>query len=328
MKHVSILVIEDTASVAVTGPMDILNEASKYWVQNNPSARVPFFNVELVSLDKKTVRCLNDYPLQCHRNIQEVKKTDLILVPNITGNFENKIVKNKGFVAWMKDQYEKGAAIGAFCTGTFLLAATGLLDHKRATTHWMAVEAFKRMFPKVDLLSNKIITDEDRLFCAGGSTSFFILVLYLIEKYCGHEVSVYISKSMLIDLDKSPQNVYAIFSAQRDHGDEEILKAQNHIEENYGSRITIQELAEVASLSRRSLIRRFKQATGNTPREYIQRVKVEAAKKILEFENETIQEVSYRVGYDDPGSFRNTFRKHTGLSPLAYRKKYKPMTAN
>ncbi len=127
----------------------------------------------------------------------------------------------------MKHQYAQGADIGAFCTGTLLLAATGLLDKKKATTPWMAVDIFKKLFHKVNFLPDKIITDEGRLFCAGGFTSFFNLIIYLVEKYCGHEIAVFLSKSMLIDMDKAPQSAYAILSIQKEHGHEEILNAQN-----------------------------------------------------------------------------------------------------
>lgn len=326
MKHVSILVPEDTASFAVTGAMDILNEADKYWMQNHPDGKEPFFTVELVSLNQKKVRCLGNYSLQCHRNIEEVEKTDLILVPNLTGDFEAAIKTNRGFVEWMIIQYDHGADIGAFCTGTFLLAATGLLNNKRATTHWMAVDTFQKIFPAVRLLPDKIITDEGRLFCGGGSTSFLNLVLYLIEKYCGHEIAVFVSKSMLLDMDKAPQSAYAIFSIQKDHDDDEILKAQNYIEANLQLKISIPDLVKITSYSRRSFIRKFKKATGNTPKEYIQRVKIEAARKKLEFERDPVQQISYSLGYDDPGTFRNIFKKHTGLSPMAYRNKFKRMT--
>lgn len=323
--HVSILVPEGTASVAVTGPMDILNEANKFYKQTNPSSKKPFFDVELVSLNKRRVKCLSNYSLDCNNSIQRLKKTDLILVSNITGDFEQGVKKNMGFVSWINVQYKLGADIGAFCTGTFLLAATGLLDNKRATTHWMAVDAFRKMFPRVKLLPDKIITDEGRLYCAGGSTSFFNLVLYVIEKYCGHEVAVLISKSMLIDMDKVPQSVYAIFSTQKNHGDDEILKVQNYIEENFDVRIWVDDLIGFTALSRRSLIRRFKAATGNTPQEYIQRVKVENARKRLEFEKTDIQQIAYDLGYDDPRAFRTIFFKHMGISPRAYRNKYKVM---
>ncbi len=325
MKHVSILVPTGAASGAVTAPMDVLNEAGRFRMESDPSMNNPYFNVELVALNGEFVECLGGYPLRCHTTIDEVSRTDLIIVPNLTDNFEQKIKDNQGFIEFMTQQYEAGADIGAFCTGTLLLAATGLLDGKKATTHWMAVDFFKAMFPKVDLVPEKIITDEERLFCAGGSTSFFNLVIYLVEKYCGHEIAVLLSKSMLIDMDKAPQSAYAIFSGQKEHGQDDILKVQRFIEENVQSTIKIDDLVKLTALSRRSFIRKFKKATGNTPKDYIQRAKVEWARKKLEYENIDIQQISYLLTYKDSGTFSNIFKKHIGISPSAYRKKFKKM---
>jgi transcriptional regulator GlxA family with amidase domain len=189
----------------------------------------------------------------------------------------------------------------------------------------MAVDIFRKMFPKVDLVPDKIITDEQRLFCAGGSTSFFNLVIYLVEKYCGHDIAVLLSKSMLIDMDKAPQSAYAIFSGQKEHGLDDILKVQSFIEENVNSSIKIDDLVKLTALSRRSFIRKFKGATGNTPKDYIQRVKVEWARKKLEYENIDIQQISYFLSYKDSGTFSKIFKKHIGISPNAYRNKFKKM---
>jgi transcriptional regulator GlxA family with amidase domain len=229
---------------------------------------------------------------------------------------------NEKFVTLMRKQYRKGAEIASFCTGSFLLAATGLLKGKRASTHWMAAGEFRQLFPDIELVSNKIIVDEGRLFSSGGATAFLNLTLYLIEKYCGRETAVFISKSMLIDMQKAPQNAYAVFSGQKDHNDEIILKVQHFIEDNVAKKISIDDLTGVALLSKRSLIRRFTAATGNSPKEYIQRVKVEEARRMLEFENKTAQEIFNKVGYDDHASFRKIFKKYTGLLPGEYRKKF------
>ncbi len=325
MKHVSILVPVGAASGAITAPMDVLHEAGRLKMESDPLLNRPFFEIELVSLKGKFVECLGGYSLRCHKTIAEISKTDLIIVPNLTDNFEEKIGANQGLIEFMKEHYEAGADIGAFCTGTLLLAATGLLDGKKATTHWMAVDIFKKMFPNVNLVPDKIITDEQRLFCAGGSTSFFNLVIYLVEKYCGHDIAILLSKSMLIDMDKAPQSAYAIFSGQKEHGEDDILRVQDYIEENVNSSIRVSDLVNLTALSRRSFIRKFKNATGNTPKDYIQRVKVEWARKKLEFENIDIKQISYRLSYSDSGTFSKIFKRHLGISPNAYRKKFKKM---
>src|SRR5882724_5614010 len=322
MKKVSILVPEGTAAVAVTGPLDILMQAGKFWMSLDRKRKEPYFKIELVSLDKRTVKSLGDYPIACHTQAEKVRKTDLILIPSVQGEYKKQIRLNEKFIRLMREQYKKGAEIASFCTGSFLLAATGLLNGKRASTHWMAFGEFRQLFPEVDLVSDKIIVDEGKLYTAGGATSFLNLTLYLIEKYCGRETAVFISKSMLIDMQKAPQNAYAIFSGQKDHNDEVILKVQRFIEDNVGKKIGIDDLTDVGLLSRRNLVRRFTEATGNSPKEYIQRVKVEEARRLLEFGNETTQEIIYKVGYDDHVTFRKLFKKYTGLLPGEYRRKF------
>lgn len=322
MKKVSIVVPQDTPALAVTGPLDILTEAGKHWMSLDHARKRPYFEIELVSLDKHPVKSLSNYYITCHTTVDKVKKTDLILIPSLQGDFTRRITSNQKFITMMREQYKKGAEIASFCTGAFLLAATGLLKGKRATTAWGAIGEFKRLFPDISLVSDKIIVDEGRLYSSGGGASFLNLVLYLVEKYCGRETSVFVSKNMLIDMQKAPQNTYAIFRGQRDHNDEIILKVQNFIEHHAEKKIGIDDLVRVALLSRRSLARRFMEATGNSPKEYIQRVKVEEARRMLEFGKETIQEIFYKIGYDDHATFRKIFKKYTGLLPGEYREKF------
>ena len=322
MKKVSILVPKGTAAIAVTGPLDILTQAGKYWMSLDRSRKRPFFDIELVSLGNRRVKSFSDYPITCHTQTDKVKKTNLILIPSLPGDYKNCIKLNGKFITLIREQYKKGAEIASYCTGSFLLAATGLLNGKRASTHWMAAGEFKRLFPDIELVSNRIIVDEGRLYSSGGATAFLNLTLYLIEKYCGRETAVFISKSMLIDMQKAPQNVYAIFSGQKDHNDEIILKVQTFIEDNVGKKLGIDDLTGVALLSKRSLIRRFTGATGNSPKEYIQRVKVEEVRRMLEFGNKTTQEILNKVGYDDHATFRKIFKKYTGMLPGEYRKKF------
>jgi len=322
MKKVSILVPEDTATIAVTGPMDILTQAGKYWMGLDLSRTEPYFDIELVSLTNRSVKTLSNYYITCHTSAAKVQKTDLVLIPSLLGDFKNRIKSNSKFIQLMQEQYEQGAEIASFCTGSFLLAATGLLNGKKASTHWMATGEFERLFPEVELVSDKIIVDEGRLYSSGGAVSFLNLTLYLIEKFCGRETAIFISKSMMIDMQKAPQNAYAIFSGQKDHNDEIILKVQHYIESNVEKKLGIDDLARVALLSRRSLARRFIEATGNSPKEYVQRMKVEEARRMLEFGNETAQEIFYKIGYEDHVTFRKIFKKYTGLLPGEYRKKF------
>ena len=219
-------------------------------------------------------------------------------------------------------QYKNGGEVASLCTGAFILAAGGLLDGRQCSTHWGSADVFERMFPKVNLAIEKIVTDEHGLYTTGGALSSMNLVLHIIEKYYDRDTAIYIAKVFEIDLERNSQSAFVIFSGQKNHDDKEIGKAQLFIEKNISDRIIVEKLSAKYSIDRRNFDRRFKKATGNSPLEYMQRVKIEAAKKWLETSRKTVSEVMYDVGYSDVKAFREVFRKITGLSPIEYRSKY------
>lgn len=323
MMKIGILVLEDCTSMAMVGPMEILNKAGRYYnelneIENNDS----FFDVKLVSLNSKMVNTANNYPLYCHNTISDVGKLDMVIIPGLDGNIDEQLERNYQFVDWVKEQHGEGTEIASICTGAFILAETGLLNGKSAATHWAAADYFRMKYPQINLLPQEIIVDAGNIYTSGGATSFHNLMLYVIEKFCGIEVANYTSKMLLIDIHKEPQTAYAIFSSQKQHADKEVLFAQKYIENNYNKRISLDEISSEVAISKRNFIRRFKNATGNTPIEYIQRVRVEAVKKALETTQKTIEEIVRNVGYDDMTTFRKLFKRITGISPNEYRKKY------
>jgi transcriptional regulator GlxA family with amidase domain len=202
------------------------------------------------------------------------------------------------------------------------LASTGLLTGKHCSTHWVAENLFKRMFPKVNLVTDKIITDEHGIYTSGGAFSFLNFLLYLVEKYYDRQTAIYCAKLFEIDIDRNSQSPFTIFGTQKNHGDETIKEAQVYLENNFKEKISMENLASFYAIGRRNFDRRFKKATGNTPLEYLQRVKIEAAKKNFESTRKSIKEVMYEVGYSDLKAFRTTFKRITGLSPVQYRNKY------
>jgi transcriptional regulator GlxA family with amidase domain len=229
---------------------------------------------------------------------------------------------NEPILKWIADQRKRGSEVASLCVGAFLLAGTGLLEGKRCSTHWGAVDDFRKMFPDVELVSEKIIIDENGIYSSGGANSFWNLLIYLIEKYIGREMAIFASKYFEIEIDRESQSTFSIFSGQRSHQDDSVLKAQNYIESNWHEKITVEQLADRFAVGRRSLERRFKKATSNTVTEYIQRVKIEVAKKNFESSRKNITEIMYEVGYSDTKAFRNIFKKTTGLSPMDYRNKF------
>jgi transcriptional regulator GlxA family with amidase domain len=254
-------------------------------------------------------------------NLEEIKKTDLLIIPSIS--YSNSIIKeNAALICWIREQYKTGAEIASICSGAFLLAATGLLEGKACSTHWNAAADFKRLFPNVNLQTDKLITVEKGIYTNGGGYSFLNLILFLVEHYFDRQTAIYCSKIFQIDIERNSQSPFHIFQTQKNHGDELVCKAQTYIEENLSERISFEELASKLAISRRNFDRRFIKATGNTPVEYLQRVKVEVAKSTLEKGRKSIFEVMNEVGYSDDKAFREVFKKITGLSPLDYRTKY------
>ncbi|MHA4845481.1 GlxA family transcriptional regulator [Flavitalea antarctica] len=322
MKHISILIPEGDCSIThIEASHQILSEVNVFLASLD---RDPLFNIELVGLNKEAALKKRFYSVHHDKTISDVHKTDLIIIPALQGaDMERAVSINQGFVNWMLEQHKAGAEIASLCLGSFLLASTGLLKHKQCTTHWSAANDFRKMFPDVELVPEKILIDVNGIYSSGGALSFTNLLLYLIEKYAGRDIAVLASKTFMIDIDRDRQSPFIIFKAQKDHEDEPILKAQNFIEKNYAEKLTVDELASMFALGRRNLERRFKKATSNTVVEYIQRVKIEAAKFSLESSYDNVNEVMYKVGYNDTKAFRTTFRKITGLSPIQYRTKFK-----
>lgn len=317
MKHVSIIVPQGESILSsIIGPYKTFMAANEYQAKMGKN---PAYEVHLVGLGAKTDLYGGRFSVQPDVLIGDVAKTDLIIIP---ASKPQCLAQNMDFIPWITKQYKQGAELASLCVGAFLLAATGLMKGRKCTTHWMAADVFRQMYPDVALIPEKIITDEQGIYTSGGAYSFLNLLLYIIEKYNGREMVIYLAKLMEIELNREDQSQFTIFTGQKDHEDLPIKKAQEYIESNVGAKITVDQLAGLFLISRRNFERRFKKATANTPVEYLQRVKIEAAKKSLETGRENINEIMYAVGYSDSKAFRSTFKKITGLSPLDYKRKY------
>ncbi len=323
MKHISILVPKGEAILSsIVGPYKVFNSLNQYLIRSGLRTHKAF-DVQLVGLTNETILYDGAFSIHPTKTINQIEKTDLIIIGTINGDPRKEIESNYDFIPWMLDQrLRNNTEIASLCSSAFLLAETGLLDGKMCTTHWSARDAFKQMYPQINLLTDKIITDEDGIYTSGGAYSFLNLVLYLVEKYSGREAALWCSKMFEIEFNRESQNQFTIFRGQKEHDDEPIKDAQQYIENNFGKRISVEKLATMFALSRRNFVRRFKKATSNAPLEYIQRVKIEAAKKSLETSQANVSEVMYSVGYNDNKAFRLIFRKYTGLSPKEYRNRY------
>jgi len=320
MKHISILVpLGHTSLTNIEGTHQIFSEVNTICAVMDKD---PIFKIQLVGLFKETSQRNGLFTVSPDVLIHDVIRTDLIIIPAMHGDQNKATEMNAAFIPWIIQQYKAGAELASFCIGAFFLAATGLLKGKQCATHWRLANEFRNMYPDVNLVDDKIMTEEDGIYTSGGAYSYLNLVVYLIEKYAGRDTAILISKAFMIDIDRISQSPFIIFEGQKAHDDEPVKKAQAFIENNYPEKITVDRLSTMFALSRRNLERRFKKATCNTVTEYIQRVKIEAAKKTLETGRKNINEVMYDVGYSDTKAFRTTFKKITGLSPVQYRNKY------
>ena len=322
MKNVSILVPESSVMQAIADPQYLFSAANQFLIA---SGKAPLFKVELVGA-KKEVK-INDGSFSVHtdKQLKDIKRTNLVLIPALFGDMPTAIAKNKNLIPWINEQYKKGAEVASLCVGAFLLASTGLLNGKKCSTHWGFQNEFRQLFPQVEVVDGSVITEEHRLYSSGGAHSYWMLLLHLLEKYTDRETAILASKYFAIDIDRSSQAAFAMFKGQKNHTDEPIKKAQNFIENNIAEKITVDELADGAAVGRRSFERRFKQATNNSVQEYIHRVKIEAAKRQFENSRKNINEVMFNVGYTDTKAFRTMFKKITGLTPIEYRNKYNKM---
>jgi transcriptional regulator GlxA family with amidase domain len=318
MKQVTIVIPNGEINLSsVTGTYEILSRANDFWIRAGHTPMLKIQIAGMVNELKSDVGFFSVFPV----HINEIGNTDLIIIPSFYFNGDL-VEENKTLIQWITQKYKSGAEIASICSGAFLLAATGLLDGKSCSTHWNVAANFRRMFPQVNLEIDKLITEEKGIYTNGGGYSFLNLILFLVGKYFDRDTAIYCSKIFQIDIERSTQSPFHIFQTQKNHGDELVGKAQSYIEENLAEKISFEDLASQLAISRRNFDRRFIKATGNTPVEYLQRVKVEVAKSALEKGRKTIFEVMNEVGYSDDKAFREVFKKITGLSPLDYRSRF------
>lgn len=323
MKHASILVPRGNSIVdTIIAPYNLFKMANAHHQKQNGLGE-PLFEIDLVGITKEAVTYQGLFTITPTSEIATIQKTDLIIISPVSGDLEKAIEENSELVNWIKKQrIEHHSELASLCKGAFLLAETGLVNGKNCATHWTAHHLFQQKYPKVNLVSESIICEDNGIYSSGGAYSILNFTLYLIERYFGRETAIWISKISEVDFDRVSQSQFIIFSGQKEHKDEEIKAAQEFIEDNYTDSLTVKSIAEYVNLNDRSFLRRFKKATSNTPLEYIHRVRIEAAKRKLESTTETIMEVMFGIGYNDEKAFRTTFRKYSGLSPKEYQMKY------
>jgi transcriptional regulator GlxA family with amidase domain len=311
----AILVYENCTASMVLGVLDIISLA-------NAQGRQPIFDLEIISEDGLPIRSFSRFAIQPDLDFSVGDQYDAVYVPGFVGDVAAVLRSNKNAVDWLKKQHEGGAVLTAACNGNYLLADTGLLDGKRATTHWSLADDFRRRFRQVELLPEKIVVDNGDLISAAGVTAYFNLALFLIERYGSKELSLTCAKVFLVDSGRKIQTPYLMYNAPKGHGDEEIVRLQDWMEQHFQDNISLEKLETLGNLGKKTLTRRFKKATGDTPLVYLQKIRVENAKRMLESKNLSFNEITWAVGYGDASFFHRVFKSETGLTPMAYRERF------
>lgn len=319
MKKIAILLSKNYKLLSVAAILDVFETVNKvYRCDKLPEP----FEIKFLAVEDFAVQHNEAFGYQL-QGLSKAEQMDLILIPAFTtDDMQHTIKENVPCIPNIVKQYQQGAGIATFCTGAFLLGASGLLNGKIATTHVDASNGFANAFPQVKLKVDKTVTQDGRLYTSGGATSSFHLLLHLIQEFCGKEMAIKIAKIFAIDMDRDKQSYFSTFQPSRNHNDDLVAIAQDKIEANFHDAATIEELIKDIPASRRNIVRRFKQITGITPIEYLQQTRVEAAKKLLENTNKQMTEVIYNSGYNDPKAFRKIFKKNVGMTPTQYREKF------
>ena len=320
MRHISIAVPERHFSIVnIAGAFQMLKWANDTYRQETGKL---LFQVELVGISSSSLSLEGVYKISVNKNIYEIRNTDLIIIPSVHGFIDEALKQNKKLIDWIAQQYSTGTEIASSCVGTFLLAESGILNGKPCSTHWIEAQRLQKMYPKIQVQSEKIIVDFNGIYTSGGAFAFTNLIIYLIEKYESRELAIKTAKAFMINMDMMYQNIFLIFHGQKQHGDQLVLDVQTEIEKSYNTKINVETLTRLFHTNRRTLERRFKVATGNTIIEYLQRVRIEAAKKVLEKKDSNVNDAIFSSGYNDPKSFRDLFKKIIGITPLEYKKKF------
>ncbi|WEK37211.1 MAG: helix-turn-helix domain-containing protein [Candidatus Pseudobacter hemicellulosilyticus] len=317
MLQLGILLIKHHRLLSVAAMLDVFESANRFLEQQGKPA---YFQLHLLYPTMSRPPAFTDHPVH---TLADSPPLQLILIPSFgVADIGQAVKLNTEAVGWLQQQRRAGAEIASVCTGSFLLAATGLLDQKPATTHIQAANIFARAYPKVQVKAGEVMTVRDGIYTGGGATNSFYLLLSLVEKYCGRELALSTAKYFGIDMDRDQQAYFGTFIPVQNHKDELVGELQRRIQVSFKEAGTIEELLTEIPASRRNLSRRFKEATGYTPIEYLQRTRIEVAKRILEQTDGTILEVMLEAGYNDLKAFRQLFRKNTGMTPTEYRGKF------
>jgi transcriptional regulator GlxA family with amidase domain len=322
MHDVAVLFLEGGHASTAVGPLEVFRSTGTLWNQITGKPEQPLLDVCAASIGGRAVAAEGPYRIQPDLALEDLVRPDLVFVPSFGLDLEGALQRNAPVIAFLREAHAAGTRVAGVCSGVALLAASGILDGRRATTHWGLLESYRERFPAVDWQPDAVVTEDGGVYCGGGVYAALDLALYLVEKHCGRQVALECARSLLIEMPRDCQAGFAVLPVGSRHEDEVILRAEEWIRQHCREDVHFEALASRLCMSPRNFIRRFKRATGLAPVDYVQRLRVHAARRMLEDGEASVQEVCDKVGYSDPAFFRSVFKRHTGLTPAAYRKRF------
>jgi len=322
MTEITVLLLNQSFSSTAIGPMEVFRHAGSLWNTLTGTKPAPPFRVTTASTNGKAVLCDGPIHIKPMCALKDVRRADLIFIPTTGLGLDDVVERNAPVVPWLKRWQKRGAEIASVCSGVGLVAATGMLDGKRATTHWGLAARFREKYPKVRWMPEFMVTEDHGFYCGGGVHASLDLSLYLVEKFCGHDVAMQTARGLLSGTPRAWQSGFAIVPLKTEHHDQAISRAQEWLHENFHRTFPLESPARRVGMSLRNFVRRFKEATGDSPLMYLQKLRIAAARRLLENNHRSVQEISDAVGYQDVAFFRQLFQRHTGVSPSGYREKF------
>lgn len=319
---VTVILLEGGFASTAIGPIEVFHSAGQLWNWLKGEPPQPRFRVRVASPGGRMVRSVCDVGLKPQCALEDIDHTDIAMISASGWDLQEKIMRHTSIISWLRKMHAQGAYLGAVCSGAAYVAETGLMDGREATTHWGVADMLRERYPNVRWRPEQFVTEDGRICCSGGVYASIDISLYLVEKFCGHEVALQCAKSLLVGLPRSCQSGYSVLPLSRPHSDKRIGKAEEHLRSHFREEVGIEALAKRCAMSPRTFIRRFKGATGRLPGEYLQMMRITAAREMLEGESTSIQDVSERVGYSDLNFFRSLFKRHTGMTPAEYRARF------
>jgi transcriptional regulator GlxA family with amidase domain len=326
-RHVSLVALPDAVVSTLSGIFDVMNAFALMGLPNKRTGSQVPFHVEIVGEAVGPLALASGVPINVQRAIAEIETTDIVIVPSVLLRPEGwEKGRYPSLVDWLRTMHDRGAVLCSACSGIFLLAETRLFDGKDATVHFGYARAFATKYPAVPIHPERVLVISgvhEELVSSGASMSWHDLVLYLIARYAGATAAQEVARLFALQWHQDGLTPYIVFEGKRDHGDGDIESAQQWLNNHFSVAHPVEEMIKRSRLAERTFKRRFTQATGLTPLVYVQRLRIEDAKRRLERTDTPVEEISWQVGYEDPAFFRRLFKRTTGLAPGAYRKRFR-----